>query len=34
MMKRPLLFARTVPKFNTVAKIFGKEFSKFHGNCS
>ena len=32
-MKDPLLFAETVSEFDTVLRIFGKEFSKFYGNC-
>ena len=31
-MKDLLLFARTVPEFDMVLRIFGKEFSKFYGN--
>ena len=31
-MKCPLLFTRAIPKFNTVLRIFEKEFSKFYGN--
>jgi len=29
LMKYSLFFARAIPKFNMVLKIFGKEFSKF-----
>jgi len=31
-MKCPMLFTRAIPKFDTVLRIFGKTFSKFHGN--
>ena len=33
-MKQPLLFTRAVPKFNMIARILWKEFSKFLKYCS
>jgi len=32
-MKCPLLFTGTVPEFDTIHKILGKEFSEFCGDC-